>query len=160
MKAEPQKQHDWLQQLVGRWDSETTCSMGPGQPPLVTRGTETVRSLGRLWTIGEGEGECPDGSTMTSLITLGFDPAKGRFVGTFVASMMSMIWHYEGELEADGKTLTLRTEGPSFSGDGSTQGYRDVLTIHSPDHRTLASTTQGEDGQWTAFMTAQYRRVV
>jgi surface antigen len=158
MKAEPQKEHAWLQQMVGDWTSETTCRMGPDQPLSVTQGSESVRSLGGLWTIGDGAGECPDGTTMTSVMTLGFDPAKGRFVGTFVASMMSMIWHYEGRLEADGRTLTLETEGPSFAGDGSTAKYRDTVAIDDADHRTMTSAFQGEDGSWTEFMTARYRR--
>lgn len=158
MKAEPQTEHAWLQQLVGEWESEMTCSMGPDQPPFTTKGTESVRSLGGLWTVGDGTGETPDGNACTTVMTLGFDPAKGRFVGTFVASMMSMIWHYEGALDADGKTLTLETEGPSMSGDGSMSKYRDIVTILSPDHRTLTSKMPGENGEWTEFMTAHYRR--
>ena len=33
MKAEPQKEHQWLQKLVGEWTSEGEADMGPGQPP-------------------------------------------------------------------------------------------------------------------------------
>jgi len=135
-----------------------TCSMGPDQPPSQTKGVETVRSLGGLWTVGEGQGECPDGTPVISLMTLGFDPAKGRFVGTFVASMMSMIWHYDGALSPDGKSLVLDTEGPSMSGDGAMAKYQDTITFLSPDHRTLTSRSLGADGQWTEFMTAHYRR--
>jgi hypothetical protein len=153
-----QKEHEWLQQLVGEWTSELTCSMGPDQPPSITSGTETVRSLGGLWIVGDGTGETPGGTPMTSVITLGFDPAKGRFVGTFVASMMTMIWHYEGALDTDGRTLTLDTEGPSFTGDGTTSKYRDIVTIESRDHRTMTSQVLGADGGWTRFMTAHYRR--
>lgn len=158
MMAEPQKEHEWLRQLVGDWTAEMTCSMGPDQPPSQTKGVETVRSLGGLWTLGEGQGECPDGTPVTSVMTLGFDPAKGRFVGTFVASMMAMIWHYDGALSADGKSLVLDTEGPSMSGDGGLAKYQDVITFLSPDHRTLTSRSLGADGQWTEFMAAHYRR--
>lgn len=158
MMAEPQKEHEWLQQLVGDWTAEMTCAMGPDQLPSQTKGVETVRSLGGLWTLGEGQGECPDGTPVTSVMTLGFDPAKGRFVGTFVASMMAMIWHYDGALSADGKSLVLDTEGPSMSGDGGLAKYQDVITLLSPDHRTLTSRSLGADGQWTEFMAAHYRR--
>lgn len=72
-------------------------------------------------------------------MTLGFDPAKGRFVGSFIASMMSMMWLYEGSLDAEGKSLVLDTEGPSMTGDGSMAKYQDVITFLSPDHRTLTS---------------------
>lgn len=159
MFAKPQKEHDWLQQMVGEWESEMTCQMGPGQPLSTTKGTESVRSLGGVWTVGDGTGETPGGTPCTTVMTLGFDPAKGRFVGTFVASIMSMIWHYEGSLEADGKTLALDTQGPSMAGDGAISPYRDVMTIVTPDHRILSSHTPDGRGGWTEFMTAHYRRV-
>lgn len=160
MQVEVRKEHEWLHQLVGDWTAEMTASMEPGQPPSTTQGTESVRSLGGLWTLGEGQGACPDGSPVTSLMTLGFDPAKGRFVGSFIASMMSMIWHYDGALAADGKSLVLDTEGPSMAGDGSMAKYQDVITFLSPDHRTLTSRALGPDGQWTEFMSADYRRKI
>ena len=48
----------------------------------------------------------------TTIMTLGYDPQKERFVGTFVASMMTHMWHYNGSLDAAEKVLTLDTEGP------------------------------------------------
>jgi len=86
---EPQVEHKWLQRLVGDWNFEAECSMGPDQPPMKTTGRETVRSLGCLWTIGEAAGEVPGGGSCDSIMTLGFDPQSKRFVGTFIASMMT-----------------------------------------------------------------------
>ena len=51
----PQKEHQWLHKLVGEWTCESECSMGQDQPPMKNTGQETVRSLGGLWTVGEGE---------------------------------------------------------------------------------------------------------
>ena len=158
MQLEVHKEHEWQQQLVAEWTAEKTCSKGPDQPPSETKGMEAVRSLGGVWTLGEGQGECPDGTPVTSLMTLGFDPTRGRFVGSFIASMMSMIWHYDGALSADGKSLVLDTEGPSMAGDGTMVKYQDIITILSPAHRTMTSRALGADGQWNEFMTAQYRR--
>ncbi len=93
---------------------------------------------------------------MKSLITLGFDRAKGKFVGSFVASMMTHMWPYEGTLEGD--VLTLDSHGPSLIGDGSTQPYQDVVEIVDDDHWILRSRAPGPDGQWFEFMTAHYRR--
>ena len=42
MQAETQKQHRWLQQLVGEWTYESDCNMGPDQPKVKFKGTETV----------------------------------------------------------------------------------------------------------------------
>jgi hypothetical protein len=158
MQAEPQKEHAWLQQLVGEWTAEMECIMAPDQPPMQSKGSETVRSLGGLWTVGEGTGEGPDGSTATTMMTLGYDPQRQRFVGSFVASMMTYLWLYEGTLDASGKVLTLDAEGPSFAGDGKMAKYQDIIEFKSPDHRTLTSRALGEDGEWRQFMTAHYRR--
>ena len=158
MQGEPQKEHRWLQQLIGDWTSEAECVMEPGKPAERTKGTETVRSLGGLWILGEGQGEMPGGGTASMLLTLGFDPQKGRFVGTWVGSMMTNLWVYDGELDAAGKVLTLNAEGPSFAGDGTTAQYQDVITLESPDHRILTSRALGPDGKWNEFMTAHYRR--
>ncbi|MFO0810106.1 MAG: DUF1579 domain-containing protein [Gemmataceae bacterium] len=159
MNAEPQQEHRWLQRLVGNWTSEMECSMGPEKPPETFRGSESVRSLGGLWTLGEGAGEMPDGCSCTTLMTLGYDPAKKRFVGTFIASMMTHLWLYDGSLDAAGKILTLNTEGPSFADPTKMAKYQDIIEFVSDDHRTLSSQFHTDDGRWHRFMTAHYRRV-
>jgi hypothetical protein len=154
----PQKEHEWLQQLVGEWTYESEASMAPDQPPMKATGTESVRSLGGLWVLGESQGETPGGSPATMILTLGYDPQQKRFVGTWVGSMMTHLWVYDGSLDASGKVLTLAAEGPSFAKEGETTTYHDVIEIKSADHRVLSSRVQGEDGAWTTFMTAHYRR--
>ena len=154
--ARPQAEHEWLSRMVGEWTFETTMQMGPDQPPMTSRGRQTNRTLGGLWLIGEGEGPMPDGEMMNSLITLGFDPAKGKFVGTFAASMMTHLWPYEGTLE--GNVLTLDSEGPSFTGDGTMAKYQDIVEIVDDDHWILRSRAPGPDGGWMEFMNAHYRR--
>jgi hypothetical protein len=158
MNVEPQKEHQWLQKLVGKWSCEGECIMGPDQPPSKHTGTETVRSIGGLWTMGEGTGAGPDGAQMTSIMTLGYDPQTKRFVGTFIASMMTHLWIYNGSLDAAGKVLTLDTEGPDFSGGPDMVKYQDIIEFVSDDHRILKSRQVGPDGKWNQFMTAHYRR--
>jgi Protein of unknown function (DUF1579) len=156
---EPQKEHRWLQRLVGKWTVESECSAGPDQPAMKTSGKETVRSLGGLWTIGEGEGEMPDGDTCQSIMTLGFDPQAKRFVGTFVMGVMTHLWPYRGSLDASERVLTLDSEGPSFTDDGTMTKYQDIIEFVDDDHRTLSSQYLNSDGQWIPFMKAHYRRV-
>jgi hypothetical protein len=155
MNTEPQKEHRWLDRLVGEWTFEGECSMGPDQPAMKNTGVEVVRSIGGLWTIGEGEYEMPEGGVGKSVMTLGYDPKAGRFVGTFIASMMTHLWVYSGSL--DGKVLVLDAEGPSFTGEGMGK-YRDSIEFIDDDHRTLTSHALGENGEWQLFMTAHYRR--
>jgi hypothetical protein len=157
MLAEPQKEHMWLEQLVGEWEAEMEASMGPDQPPSKHTGAETVRSLS-VWVVCEGRGEMLGGGNAATIMTLGYDPAKKRFVGTFIGSMMTHLWVYEGTLDAGGKVLTLDADGPSFADPTKTVKYKDTIEIISPDHRTLSSQFQADDGTWHRFMTAHYRR--
>ena len=159
MNEQAQAEHEWLRQLLGQWTLQGECDMGPDQSASHTRGTENARSLGDFFVVGEGRGEMPGGGMADMLMTLGYDLNKKKFVGSWAGSMMSGMFFYEGELDADKKVLTLDTEGPSFSGDGSTARYQDVITIVSPDERTLHSQTLQADGSWKRFMKATYTRV-
>lgn len=154
---EPQSEHLWLHQLVGEWNIESECVMGPDQPPMKTTGREVVRLLGKLWTIGESTGNAP-GDGFESIMTLGYDPRTKRFVGSFIASAMTHFWPYSGSLDASGRILTLDSEGPSFSGDGTMAKYQDIIEFITNDHRTLTARVQSPDGSWQQFMTAHYRR--
>ena len=90
-------------------------------------------------------------------MTLGYDPQKGRYVGTWVGSMMTYLWIYSGSLDAEEKILALDTEGPNFGGEGMAK-FQDVIEIKSEDYRVLSSRKLGVDGNWHRFMTAHYRR--
>jgi hypothetical protein len=158
MQAEPQKEHEWLDQLVGEWAYKVEATMEPGQPPSRFKGSESVRSLGGLWVVAEGRGEMPDGGVGTMIMTIGYDPGKKRYVGTWVGSMMSHLWVYDGALDASGRVLTLDAGGPAASVEGRTAKFQDVIEIVSHDHRVLRSRMLGDDGAWQEFMTAHYRR--
>ncbi|MBD3883679.1 DUF1579 domain-containing protein [Phormidium tenue FACHB-886] len=158
MHTEPKKEHQWLQKLVGDWAYETEVTMGADQPAEKSTGTERIRSLGELWILAEGQGEVPGCGHATTLMTLGYDPQKQRYVGTWIGSMMTYLWLYEGELDAGETVLTLNADGPAMTGDEKTAKYRDVIEFKSDDHRVMTSHVLGDDGQWQHFMTANYRR--
>lgn len=154
----PVEQHQWLQQLVGEWTFESTACMGPGQPDQSFAGNEYVRPLGSYWVISDGVGEMTGGGEGLSIMSLGYDPQKGHFVGSWLGSMMPSLWVYKGELDASGKVLTLSCEGPSLDNPATSANYRDIIEIVDADHRTLRSQVQGADGQWTQFMEMRYTR--
>ena len=158
MLAEPQKEHEWLQQLVGEWTFEAEALMGPDKPPEKSGGTEIVRSLGGLWVLCEGRGEMPGGGMATTLMTLGYDPQKERYVGTWLGSMMTNLWLYDGALDGAERVLTLDSEGPSMEAEGKLAKYQDLIELVSDDHRVLRSQILGDDGSWNPFMKINYRR--
>lgn len=160
MQAEPQAEHHWLQKFVGEWVFETEAQMEPGKPPEKFNGTESVRSLGGLWILAEGHGEMPgSGTTATMMLTLGYAPQKNRYVGTWVGSMMTHLWIYDGTLDAEKETLTLDTEGPDMVIEGKLAKYRDIHAITGDNHRTVTSYVLSDDGTWQAMVTTSYRRV-
>jgi hypothetical protein len=155
--AEQGPEHRWLQRLVGDWTFEAECQTGPDSPPEKNTGRETVRSMGGLWTVGEGFSDMPGGEACSTIMTLGYDPRTGRFVGTFLVAFMTHLWHYDGKL--DGNVLTLDTEGPNVLDDSPAMfHYQDSIEFVNDDHRILSSRVRGSDGQWQHFMTAHYRR--
>jgi hypothetical protein len=100
----------------------------------------------------------PDHGSWTSIMTLGFDPKKQRYVGTFIGSMMTNLWVYEGQLDASRTQLILDVEGPNFDGSGTAR-YQDIVEIVSKDHWILRSQILGDDGQWTQFLVGHHHRV-
>jgi hypothetical protein len=153
-----QKEHQWLDRLAGDWTYQAECCMGPNQPSFKHEGTETVSSLGKVWFIAQGKCKGPDGEPGQTMMTLGYDPSKKRFVGSFVGSMMTNLWIYEGELDPAQKILTLNTEGPDFSSPGKIAKYQDSIEFESDDHRILRSKMLDAKGDWNEFMKAEYWR--
>src|SRR5262245_11572221 len=134
MNAEPHKQHQWLSKLVGEWTYETECVMEPGKPPEKSGGTESVRSLGGLWILAAGLGERPAATPAAMVMTLGYDPLTKRFVGTWVGSMLTHLWGYDGALDAGELVLALESDGPSMADDGTMARYRDAIDLRGGDH--------------------------
>lgn len=156
MKTELQNEHYWLQKLVGDWTYETEVMMEPDQPPEKATGTESVRSLDG-WIIAEGHGEMPGCGTATTMVTLGYDSHKQRYVGTWIGSMMTHLWICDGELDAAERVLTLNSEGPAMNDEGKMAKYKDAIEFKSDDHRVMTSHVLGDDG-WQQFMTVNYQR--
>jgi Protein of unknown function (DUF1579) len=157
MNVELQKQHQWLDKFIGEWTSEAEYSMEPNGEPSKSTGTEVVKSIGGVWIVAEGDSDMPDGGVGKTIMTLGFDPQTDRFIGTFIGSMMTHLWLYNGSLDATEKVLTLDTAGPNFSQTAIAK-YKDIIEFVSDDHRVMKSQFLMDDGNWNHFMTAHYRR--
>ena len=154
---EPTKEHAWLHQAVGEWDTEGEASMGPDGPKITCKGRETVRAVGKFWTVTENKMTVME-MPMTGIMTLGYDPEKKKYVGTWVDSMTSHLWHYTGTVDAAGKRLTLEAEGPSMAAPGKLAKYRETIEFTDKDHKVFTSSIQDDDGTWVQFMTMKGTR--
>lgn len=156
--SQPQEEHQWLQQLVGEWESHAKANTGPDQPAFECHGTEKIRAIGGLWVVAEGESH-PMGMTVQTMLTLGYDPEQKKFVGTWIDSMMNHMWKYEGTLDESGKKLTLMTEGPSFTAPGETARYKEVLELKNKNEKLWTTYVKPDGGEWVEFMSATAKRV-
>lgn len=153
----PVKQHEWLAQLAGEWESTMKCIAEPGKPPIEGKGSEKARMLGGFWVVSEGQGEMM-GTVFSNILTLGYDPGKKTFTGTWVDSMTSTLWHYNGTLDEATNTLTLESEGPCPMQGGKICKFKEVIAIKDKDTKTFTSHIQGDDGNWMEMMSATSTR--
>ena len=154
---QPVEQHQWLEQFAGEWTTESKAMMGENQPPMECTGTLSARMLGGFWVVNEMKGEMA-GQTIIGLQTIGYDPDKQKYVGTWVDSMTSFMWQYIGQVDSSGKILTLEADGPNFMGDGKLTKFHDVYEFKSADEIAIASKMLGEDGKWVTFMSGTATR--
>ncbi|RIK88342.1 MAG: hypothetical protein DCC67_00845 [Planctomycetota bacterium] len=155
---QPTKEHQLLAQFAGQWKSRAETMPAPGQVPIVCEGTETARMLGGYWLVAEGQGDML-GQPVTSLLTIGYDPAKQKYVGTFICSVAADLWQYEGAMDPSGKKLTLHAEGPSMLDPTKPAKYREVLELKDADHKTFTSFMETDEGKWQPIVTVTYERV-
>ena len=154
---QPTKEHQWLQQFVGEWESTSEVSMGPDLPAMTCKGTSNYRMLGGFWLINETQGDMM-GTKIDAIQTIGYDTETKKYVGTWVDSMLNHLWNYEGSVDAAGTKLILEAEGPNFMAAGKLAKFRDSYEFKSPDHIEATSSMLGEEGKWVQFMTGQLRR--
>jgi hypothetical protein len=94
----------------------------------------------------------------TGVLTLGYDPEAAQYVGTWIDSMGSHLWKYEGEVDASGRILTLETQGPCPTAPGKVSNFRETLEIKDPNHRVFTSAMQDDEGNWNTMVTVNYHR--
>lgn len=157
MPPPPGEHHQWLEQFVGAWSTESKM-VAEGAPPMQCTGTESVRSIGGRWIVSELHNHIEGVGEMHAVLTLGYNPETGKYQATWIDSMTDHLWVYDGTLDDTGKVLTLEAEGPNMMDPaGGTVRYRDVMEFKTPNHRTQNSYAQ-VNGEWVRFATSDYHR--
>ncbi len=156
---EPDKAHEWLSRLVGRWNAEVEAYFEPGKPPVRSGGTERVRAIGGFWIVADYKGTFMD-RPFTGLLTLGYDSGTKKYIGSWVGSLDSHLWQYEGTLNASGTILTLETEGECPTRPGRLSKFRETIEFKGKDHRRFISSMLGDDGKWFTSMIIDYKRLL
>ena len=98
----PTAQHKEMQQMgLGRWEGTVTMQM-PGMPETTSKAVEIVRANGPFWIVTDFRSEMM-GMPYEGHGCHGYDPKKGKYVGTWIDSMRPglqvMEGHYDEEQE-------------------------------------------------------------
>ncbi len=150
-------EHEWLLQLVGEWDA--TWDTEPGNPDgdATWKSHESIKAVGDLWIVAEGEASGADLS-FTSMLTIGYDPAEEAFVGSWIDSIQTRMWTYRGTLDEERRVLTLAAEGPSMTDPTKTAKYEDRIELIDADHKRITSVGMNDKGEWEQYMQVNFTR--
>lgn len=131
--AEPGAPHRVLAGLAGSWTVSNRIWMEPGSPPVEGSGTcEQKMILGGHYLLQEYTfADEVMGETVTALNLVGFDNHTGKYVSTWIDSMSTGIYYFEGTGSADGRIISQEcryddlVKGPCI--------WRSVATIKDDD---------------------------
>ena len=115
----PGPEHQTLKEAVGTWNVDCTFYMDPSQPPMVCEAKETIEMLGEFFTVSLFEADF-GGMDFKGRATLGFDPERKKFTGTWIDSMSPHMFPYEGDYDAATKTLEMSGQGYMCQFGGNT----------------------------------------
>ena len=104
--ATPGEPHKTLGNLAGSWTTKTTAWMDSDKPPMEGTGTcEQKMLLDGRYLQQEYTGEMM-GSPFTGINLIGYDNHTKKYVSTWIDSMSTGIYYFEGTGSADGRTIT------------------------------------------------------
>jgi hypothetical protein len=104
--AIPGAPHKLLAGMAGNWSVKSTCCMEPGNPPIESTGSaEQKMILDGRFLQQEFSGDMM-GSPFNGVGFTGYDNHTGKYVSTWMDTMGTGIYYFEGTADADGKTIT------------------------------------------------------
>lgn len=108
--ATPGAPHELLGRMAGSWSVTSRCCMEAGSSPLESTGSsEQKMILGGRFLSQEFSGDMM-GSPFSGIGFTGYDNHSGKYVSTWMDTMGTGIYYFEGTAEADGKTIVQSCE--------------------------------------------------
>jgi hypothetical protein len=157
LPSTPDPEHQLLKKFVGQWEADNRTVPEPGQPEMECKGESTAKMIGDLWVTIELQADM-QGTKIHALQTIGYDPEKKKYVGTWVDSMINHLWKYEGTYDKTTNVLVMEAEGPNMMEPGKVASYRDSFEFKSPDHIIGTSSMKDDKGEWVVFMKGDLKK--
>jgi hypothetical protein len=154
--ATPGAPHKLLASMTGIWTTRTKSWCEPGKPPMESTGTcEQKMLLGGRYLQQEFSGEMM-GSPFAGIGVTGYDNHTKKYVSTWMDSMSTGIFLFEGTASADGKTITQASKN-----DDPVQGpmeWRSVTRIVDDNTIEFEMYGTGKSGKEVKMMEITYTR--
>jgi uncharacterized protein DUF1579 len=151
----PGPEHAVLKEQAGVWDATVESFMAPGQPPVLSKGTETGTMVGDFWLLSDFKTEMM-GMPFTGHGTLGYDPARKKYVSTWVDSMTPALSLGESDYDAATRTFTGWLDGLDYAGQPTK--IKAVTAFKDPTTRVFTMTLKGPDGKEMTAMRITYTK--
>lgn len=152
---QPGPEHKKLAEGAGTWDAVIESVEPTGQVAKSKGVSEVTVGPGGLWVLDEFKGDF-GGMPFHGHGATGFDPAKGKYVGTWIDSMSTSVMVLEGSYDKSGKALTMTGMGPGM--DGKPVLHKMVTTDKDANTRVFEMFVPGEGGKDMKIMTITYTR--
>lgn len=147
-------EHAVFQKDVGTWDAQVEVRMAPGAPPQSSKGVMVGRLIcGGQWLVMEFKNEA---SGFEGHGLVGWDPAKKKYVSTWVDNMRTSLSQGEGTWDAATKTMTFWHELKLQN--GNVMRWREVTETRDADTQLFRSFMPTSDGKEFEMMTTTYTR--
>jgi hypothetical protein len=146
----PTAEHQKLHANAGTWDAVIDW-MGQKSAGV----SENKVTLGGFWLVDHFTGDF-GGQKFAGHGYTGYDPSKGKYVGTWFDSMSPSMMVLEGSYDAAGKVLTMTGMGVGM--DGKPAMHRMVTTHTGADTMEFEMFVTGADGKEATMMKISYTR--
>jgi hypothetical protein len=146
----PGPEHEQLKKLEGAWEASVSFAGGS------SKGTMTYKmGIGGLWLRSSFKGDF-GGMPFEGTGLDTYDPAKKKYIGVWVDSMVTTPLIMEGTYDKDAKTLTMIGEGPGM--DGKPAKLKTVTEMKDDDNMVFTMSAPDKDGAYQTMMTITYIR--
>jgi hypothetical protein len=155
--ASPSEAHKKLEASVGTWDTTVQMWMSPDAPAQETTGvSKNTMVLGGRWLEQSFEGTMM-GQPFHGIGYTGYDNYKKQYVGLWMDTQSTSAMMSTGTCDASGKTMTF-TGTLDNCMTGTTDQFKEVLTIVDADHQNFEMWATGPDGKMYKNMEIHYTR--
>ncbi len=154
----PTPEHKAMAREEGTWKAESKFWLTPETEPMVSEATESNKMFGELWLLSKYEGNVM-GMPFKGMGTMGYDPVKKKYVGTWVDTMNPHMQTMEGEYDVETHTLTMYSTGIDVM-TGEEKTSKLVSRYLDNDNKVfeMHALVPGETDQYWKQMEVTYKR--